>query len=185
MDRVVPILYYFKEGFRIPVSPFVLEVLGYYKIHVSQLTPNAVGRIIGFEVLCRSQGRACTVGLFRYFFQMKLSQDWYSFSTRAGRPELLVGFPESIKGWKEKFFFVKTTLIGEVGASMRWRGSTKVTDHKPAASEYDEGSIGRVSSLMLDIRDLKEPVLQAAALSPFPIERAGQLTDKGQCMCPV
>lgn len=84
------------------MSPFVIEVIKYYKIHMSQLTPNAVGHIIGFEVLCRSQGRACTVGLFRYFFQIQLSQDWYSCSTRAGRPELMVGFPESIKGWKEK-----------------------------------------------------------------------------------
>lgn len=76
-----------------------------------------------------------------------MSQGWYSFSTWASRPELLVGFPESIKHWKEKFFFVRSTLKGEVGASMTWRGMTKVTDHKPAASEYDEGSIGRVSSL--------------------------------------
>lgn len=65
-------LYYFKEGFCIPVSTFLVEVLKHYKIHVSQLTPNAVSHIIGFEVLYRSQGRACTIGLFRYFCQMKL-----------------------------------------------------------------------------------------------------------------
>lgn len=33
---------YFKEGFRIPVSPFLVEVLKYYKIHVSKLIPNAI-----------------------------------------------------------------------------------------------------------------------------------------------
>lgn len=58
-------------------------------------------------------------------------------------------------------------------------------DHKPASNEYDERSIGRVSSLMLDIRDLKMPVLQVAALSQIPIGQEGQLKDKGQCMCPV
>lgn len=78
---------YFKEGLRIPVSPFLVEIVRYYKIHVSQLTPNAVSHIIGFEVLCLSQGRACTVGLFRYFFQIKLFQDWYSSSTLAKRPD--------------------------------------------------------------------------------------------------
>lgn len=46
---------YFKEGFRFPVSSFLVEVIKYYKIHVSQLTPNVVRHIIGFEVLCRSQ----------------------------------------------------------------------------------------------------------------------------------
>lgn len=38
-----------------------MEVLQYYKIHLSQLTPNAVSYIIGFEVLCRSQGREFNV----------------------------------------------------------------------------------------------------------------------------
>lgn len=45
---------YFKEGFRIPVSTFLVEVLTYYKKHLSQLMPNAVSHIIGFEVLCQS-----------------------------------------------------------------------------------------------------------------------------------
>lgn len=58
---------YFKEGLHIPVSIFLVEVVRYYKIHMSQLTSNAVSYIIRFEVFCRSQGRACTVGLFRYF----------------------------------------------------------------------------------------------------------------------
>lgn len=97
----------------------------------------------------------------------------------------MIGFRDSIKRWKGKFFFVKLTELGDWAAGMRWRESTKMTDHKPAATEYDEGSIGRISSLMLDIRKLKEPVLHAAALSPMPIERAGQLMDKGQCRCAV
>lgn len=44
----------FKEGFRIPASTFLVEVLKHYKIHVSQLTPNEVSHIIRFEVLCQS-----------------------------------------------------------------------------------------------------------------------------------
>lgn len=63
------------------VCSLVLEILDYYKIHISQLTLNAVGRIIGFEVLCQNKSRASPVRLFWYFYQMKLSQDWFSFST--------------------------------------------------------------------------------------------------------
>lgn len=59
---------YFREGFRIPVSTFLVKVLKYYRIHLSQLMPNAMSHIIGFEVLSRSQGRAYTVRLFMYFF---------------------------------------------------------------------------------------------------------------------
>lgn len=94
------------------------------------------------------------VGLFRYYFQMKLSQDWYSYSSHSKRPELMVGFRDSIKWWKRKFFFVMCEGLGKWTAGMRWRESVKMTDHIPAATEYDEGSVGRISSLMLDVREL-------------------------------
>lgn len=64
---------------------------------------------------------------------------------------------------------------------MRWLESVKMTDHIPATGEYDEGSVGRVGSLMLNMRELQEPVLYAAALSLKPVERAGLLTCKGKC----
>lgn len=55
------------------------------------------------------------------------------------------------------------------------RESVKMTDHIPAATEYNEGSVRRISSLMLDVRNLQEPLLYATALNPMPIEHAGQL----------
>lgn len=66
---------------------------------------------------------------------------------------------------------------------MRWRESVKMTDHILAATEYDEGSVGRISSLMLDVRELQEPVLYAVALRPMQIERAGHLTYEGKRRC--
>lgn len=51
----------------------------------------------------------------------------------------------------------------------------KVTDHIPATGEYEEGSVRRVGSLVLNVRELQEPVLYAAALSPKPVEKAGEL----------
>lgn len=128
------------------MSPFLVEVISYYRIHLSQLTPNVVLHIIGFEVLCRSQMRECTVGLFRHFFQIKLSQDWYSSSTRVKRPKILIGFRDSIKKWKMKYFFVKAVELGDWAGGMRWRESVKITNHIPAEIEYDEGSVGRISS---------------------------------------
>lgn len=92
----------------------------------------------------------------------------------------MIGFRDSIIKWKGKFFFVKLTELGDWAAGMRWRESVKMTDHIPAVTEYDEGSVGRISSLMLDVRDLQEPLLYAAALSPMPIERAGPLMYEGK-----
>lgn len=79
----------FKAGLRVPVCELLPRVLDYYGIHITQLTPNAVGRIIGFEVLCRAEERDPYIEVFRYFFQIQISWDWYSFSTRAEAPELM------------------------------------------------------------------------------------------------
>lgn len=59
---------------------------------------------------------------------------------------------------------------------MRWRRElVKMTDHILATTEYDKGSVGRISSLMLDVWELQEPLLYAAALSLMPIKRARPL----------
>lgn len=50
---------------------------------------------------------------------------------------------------------------------------------------YDVGSVGRISSLMFDIQNLREPLLHAATLSPFTIKQAGQLMENEKCRCSV
>lgn len=70
---------------------------------------------------------------------------------------------------------MKSTELGEWAAGIGWRESVKTTDHIPAVTEYEEGSVRRISSLMLDVRDLQEPLLYVTALSPMPIERTGKL----------
>ena len=35
-------------GLRFPLFPFIPDLLDYYKIHISQLVPNVVRKIIGF-----------------------------------------------------------------------------------------------------------------------------------------
>lgn len=63
---------------------------------------------------------------------------------------------------------------------MRWKESMKVTDHIPSTGEYDAGSVGRIRSLVLNVRDLQEPVLYAAALSPMLVEKAAELINGGK-----
>ncbi|GKE60567.1 hypothetical protein Tco_1510934 [Tanacetum coccineum] len=42
------------SGVRIPFSSFLLAVLKYFKVHISQLVPLGLSKVITFEVLCRS-----------------------------------------------------------------------------------------------------------------------------------
>lgn len=55
-----------------------------------------------------------------------------------------------------------------------------MTDHIPASKEYDVGSVERIRSLVLNVRELQEPVLYAAALNLMPVEKAGKLTYGGK-----
>lgn len=95
----------------------------------------------------------------------------------------MVGFQNSTKGWKGKFFFVKSAGLGEWAAGMRWRESVKMADHIPVVTEYNDGSVRRISILVLDVRELQESVLYASALSLVPIEQAGQLMYQEKCRC--
>lgn len=74
--------------------------------------------------------------------------------------------------------------LGEWAVGMKWLESGKIADHIPTEKEYDMGSIGRISNLMLDVRELQEPLLCAAALSLMSAERAGPLMYEEKCMCP-
>ncbi|KAF5797854.1 hypothetical protein HanRHA438_Chr07g0296341 [Helianthus annuus] len=60
---------YFAEGnIRLPITKFVLEVLGYYKFHISQLNPMGIVRIRHFEFLCQSMHIKPLVDRFRVFY---------------------------------------------------------------------------------------------------------------------
>lgn len=65
---------------------------------------------------------------------------------------------------------MKVTKLGDWVEGMRRQESVKMTYHIPSAREYDGGSVEKISSLMLDVRELQEPLLYVAALSPMPIE---------------
>ncbi|GKD39537.1 hypothetical protein Tco_1259744 [Tanacetum coccineum] len=55
-------------NFRIPLSRFLVDVLEYFSINLSQLSVIAAAKISHFEILCRVYGYVPTVGLFRRFY---------------------------------------------------------------------------------------------------------------------
>lgn len=56
----------------------------------------------------------------------------------------------------------------------------KITDHIPTARVYDEGSVGRIGSLMLNVQELQEPVFYAVSLSPMSAEKVRELINGGK-----
>ncbi|KAJ0789939.1 hypothetical protein HanPI659440_Chr05g0209291 [Helianthus annuus] len=98
---------FFTEGnLRLPVTVFVAEVLEYYHLHISQLSPFGMFRIRNFEYTFRAHGLPITVENFRRFYQLTVNTGFFSFNQRHGSLKLMTP-PKGVTGWKKKFFYVK------------------------------------------------------------------------------
>ncbi|MFS8002766.1 hypothetical protein Hanom_Chr13g01205941 [Helianthus anomalus] len=87
--------YFADRNFRLPVTKFLLEVLGYYRFHLSQLHPMGMVRIRHFEFLCQSMGIEPMVDRFRVFYQLHCSLGLYSFQQRLTTKKILLTPPKS------------------------------------------------------------------------------------------
>lgn len=79
--------------------------MGYYQLHIAQITPNDFRKAICFALLCFALDILPSIIMFHYFYVTMSNSDWVSFSLRHGLVELCDGLPTSIKYWKEEFFF--------------------------------------------------------------------------------
>lgn len=68
-----------RSGLRFPLLPLIIEILDYYGIASTQLVPNAIRVVVGFERLCRLRGVVSSLALFQVFFYLKSSctNGWY------------------------------------------------------------------------------------------------------------
>ncbi|MFS7999576.1 hypothetical protein Hanom_Chr12g01167971 [Helianthus anomalus] len=94
----------------LPLTVFVAEVLEYYKLHISQLSPLGVIQVRNFEYTFRALGIEPIVGYFRRFYQLSVSMGFFSFRQRDHTPKLMIPSKGMTK-WKTKFFYVKAAAI--------------------------------------------------------------------------
>ncbi|KAJ0610208.1 hypothetical protein HanHA300_Chr01g0001271 [Helianthus annuus] len=129
---------FFTDGnLRLPVTVFVAEVLEYYHLHISQLSPFGMFRIRNFEYTFRAHGLDVTVENFRRFYQLTVNTGFFSFNQRHGSLKLMTP-PKGVTLWKRKFFYVKAWAVY---AHMTFRDvNVGVTDediHVPTAKTVD------------------------------------------------
>lgn len=53
---------------RLPKMDFFNEIMRQYKLHVDELTPNAVNKIVDFELSCKALGVLPQLWVFKAFF---------------------------------------------------------------------------------------------------------------------
>jgi hypothetical protein len=94
-------------GVHLPLPSFVREVLSFYKLAPTQISPGSWRVVLGFAALARSQEVALGVEEFRSIYFLKPLKDGaYCFSPRKGKDKLITQVPDSDSGWKNSIVLV-------------------------------------------------------------------------------
>ncbi|GJV73429.1 hypothetical protein Tco_1493424 [Tanacetum coccineum] len=100
-------------NFYIPLLKFLLCVLEYYQINLSQLSIIGVAKISHFELMCHAVGSVPTIGTFCRFYVNSLRNGWLSFSKRSGAddPCCVSKKFDSLKNWNNYFFWIDVAVF--------------------------------------------------------------------------
>ncbi|GKV30491.1 hypothetical protein SLEP1_g39296 [Rubroshorea leprosula] len=150
-DHWMPLyVHYLIAGLRFPIPELLVGLLLDYSIGITQLTPNAI----------RAGGKG--------------EKGWYYFGPRSsskGNRSLFSAGLSSIKGWKEKFFFVDDTEWSRRDAEVEqlsvWKAKkTKQNNYKLNEDEVEEvEKLVREDGDVVDILYLTSPkAIEAAEL---------------------
>ncbi|GKA37261.1 hypothetical protein Tco_0723826 [Tanacetum coccineum] len=150
------------SSIRIPFSTFLLSILKYFKVHISQLVPLGLNKVVSFEVVCRDLNIIPTVTLFCVFQCLCKQGDWFYFSKRLNTEDVcMYDGPSSLKKWKEKFFLIDRRAIPDY---LTWRHScSSVSDDLPPDG-YDQNDVERLCAQLICLREIREEVLVRSGL---------------------
>ncbi|GJU46551.1 hypothetical protein Tco_1203817 [Tanacetum coccineum] len=144
---------FYSSGVRIPFSSFLLAVLTYFKVHISQLVPLGLSKVITFEVLCWNLNIEPTVTLFRVFQTLSKQGDWFSFAKRGDPAPVCMEVAKSgLKLWKEKFFLIDRRAIP---FHMPWRHPDScITNRVPTS--FNQCHVDQLKAHIVKLRDIQE-----------------------------
>ncbi|GJZ45561.1 hypothetical protein Tco_0593157 [Tanacetum coccineum] len=153
-------------NFRLPLSTFFVDVLRYYRIHISQLSVIGAAKVSHFEVLCRAHGFEPTVGLFRCLYVNSKNKGWMSFSKRPGNDVVCYTKPlDSLKNWNDRFFWVDAFACP---ASFPWNTSKSVPkDPFPKSSEFNAEHYATLVAHPAPFHKYPEPFLCLVGISRY------------------
>ncbi|GKC49327.1 hypothetical protein Tco_1072072 [Tanacetum coccineum] len=126
------------SGVRIPFSSFLLVVLKYFKVHISQLVPLGLSKVIKFE------------------------GDWFSFGKRGDPAPVCMEVAKSgLKLWNEKFFLIDCKAIP---FHMPWRHlDSCITDKVPTS--FNQNHVDQLKAHIVKLHDISKGVLVRFRLS--------------------
>ena len=112
----------FTCGLRLPVHPFIMELLGFFGIAPGQLMPNSWRIVVNcMEIWLAANEDMIKVGELVHLYRLKESKEYryYKLVPWARRARIVRGLPSSFRYWKSHFFFVSGDDF-ETPASEAW-----------------------------------------------------------------
>ncbi|GKD38334.1 hypothetical protein Tco_1258541 [Tanacetum coccineum] len=153
-------------GYRIPLTKFVVSVLKYFRIHISQLSPFGAARISHFEVLTRVLDLGPSVAVFHAFYTCMYSDGLFSFAKRSlSAPSCLSKPSDSIKNWADHFFWVDSRVF-PISVPL-YTGGVLEKDPAPHLTARQEQAVQVLSSNKAPFRRYPECFLALVGLSPY------------------
>ncbi|CAN6172734.1 unnamed protein product [Urochloa humidicola] len=163
-----------EAGMRVPLPPFFAEVLSHFGLAPSQLAPNCWRVMAAFAALSRSAGvHPPPVAVFRHFFGLRALKNVkgiYCFAGKDTGVPFFTGLPDSIKGWKERFFFLKS-WSAPWPCAVVWSELAKKSTAEPMLTSEEKGMVEKLlrvrGAAAIDVRTyLSEGNIAAATTVP-------------------
>ncbi|GKC73792.1 hypothetical protein Tco_1119675 [Tanacetum coccineum] len=150
-------------NYRIPISQFLFDILGYYQIHLSQLSVIGAAKVSHFEINCRVHRIIPTVNLFRVFYIPSYNSGWMSFSKRPEKntPQCYTKPLDSLKNWNNRFFWVDERVFPTI---VEWRASAP-KDGLPKVNTYRAEDVEMLNTRRTSIQKQSELLLCLVGLS--------------------
>ena len=99
----------FTCGLRLPVHPFIMELLGFFGIAPGQLMPNSWRIVVNcMEIWLAANEDMIKVGELIHLYRLKESEEYgyYELVPWARKARIVRDLPSSFRYWKSYFFFV-------------------------------------------------------------------------------
>ncbi|KAJ0922551.1 hypothetical protein HanPSC8_Chr05g0205141 [Helianthus annuus] len=122
-------------NYRLPFTRFLIDVLMFHQLHLSQMNPFGLAKVNHFELSCRALGSDPNLDVFRAFSKLNRTEDWYNFEVRNKNAMCFSWITTTMKDWKDRFFLVDDRCIP---AEMTWRLRRSTPGPLPKGFVYDK-----------------------------------------------
>jgi len=131
--------YFTSSNLRLPLTKFYLNVLSYYKIGLAQMQPVGAGKILTFEMILVALRLPRSVNLFRKFFRLCRTGDWFTVSVRGEYNSLITNAPGTIKFWRFDYFFVDASILPDHKiVLLEWRNASNKKENSRFIREVNQ-----------------------------------------------